>query len=131
MQLWKNKSGESSITERLSSGFGGSSTHAISRPPARCSAAILCANERIRGRENCVAGNQNFPGTWSISIRRSIAEGDQVASEVVLTNGEEVVQAVSFFELRDEKIVRQVDYWPEPYPAPAARAVGRANVTAT
>jgi hypothetical protein len=51
-----------------------------------------------------------------------IAEGNQVASEVVLTYGEEVVQAVSFFELRDGMIVRQVDYWPEPYPAPVGRS---------
>ena len=80
------------------------------------------SRERIRGRENCVAINQNYPGTWSIAIRRLIAEGDQVASEVVLTYAEQVVQAVSFFELRDGKIVRQVDYWPEPYPAPAGRA---------
>ncbi|MEO7909687.1 MAG: nuclear transport factor 2 family protein [Roseiflexaceae bacterium] len=78
--------------------------------------------ERIRGRENYRAMNQNYPGTWSVSIRRLIAEGDQVASEVVLTYGEEFVLAVSFFELRDGKIVRQVDYWPEPYPAPVGRA---------
>ena len=80
------------------------------------------SRERIRGRENYIALNQNYPGTWSIAIRRLIAEGDQVASEVVMTYGEEVVQAVSFFELRDGKIIRQVDYWPEPYPAPAGRA---------
>ncbi len=78
--------------------------------------------ERIRGRENYAAMNQNYPGTWSISIRRLIAEDDQVATEAVLTYGEEVVLAVSFFELRDGKILKQVDYWPEPYPAPADRA---------
>ena len=80
------------------------------------------SRERIRGRENYVAINQNYPGTWSITIRRLIAEGDQVASEVVMTYADQVVQAVSFFELRDGKIVRQVDYWPEPYAAPAERA---------
>jgi ketosteroid isomerase-like protein len=80
------------------------------------------SRERIRGRENYVAINQNYPGTWSISICRLIADGDQVASEVVLTHAEEIVQAVSFFELHDGRIVRQVDYWPEPYPAPAWRA---------
>ena len=80
------------------------------------------SRERIRGRENYVAINQNYPGTWSIAIRRLIAEGDQVASEVVMTYAEQVVPAVSFFELHDGKIIRQVDYWPEPYPAPAGRA---------
>ena len=39
-----------------------------------------------------------------------------------MTYDEQVVQAVSLFELRDGKIVRQVDYWPEPYEAPAWRA---------
>jgi ketosteroid isomerase-like protein len=80
------------------------------------------SRERIRGRENYVAINQNYPGTWSISIRRLIVEDDQAASEVVLRYAEQVVQAVSFFELRDGKIFRQVDYWPDPYPAPAGRA---------
>jgi hypothetical protein len=51
-----------------------------------------------------------------------IGQGDQVASEVTLTWADQTVTVVSFFEIRDGKIYREVDYWPEPYPAPDWRA---------
>lgn len=33
-----------------------------------------------------------------------------------------LVMLIKFFELRDGKIVRETDYWPEPYDAPEWRA---------
>lgn len=79
--------------------------------------------ERIRGRQNFVAVNANYPGRWHIAVVRLLAEGEQVATEVALTNDEgQMVRAVSFFELRNGKILRETDYWPEAYDAPADRA---------
>lgn len=80
------------------------------------------SNERIRGRENFVALNSNYPGRWSAAIKRVIVERDQVASEVVLTWEDQTVTVVSFFAIRDGKIYREVDYWPEAYAAPEWRA---------
>jgi ketosteroid isomerase-like protein len=80
------------------------------------------SNERIRGRENFVALNSNYPGRWSAEIKRVIFERDQVASEVTLTWEDQTVTVVSFFEIRDGKIYREVDYWPEAYAAPDWRA---------
>lgn len=80
------------------------------------------SHERIHGRENFVAVNAHYPGRWRIALRRLIASGDHVATEVVMTSGDETITAVSFFEVRDEKIRRETDYWPEPYDAPAWRA---------
>jgi ketosteroid isomerase-like protein len=80
------------------------------------------SRERIRGRESFVAVNKNYPGRWRISIQRLIASGSQVATEVTLSFDGQVARAVSFFELRDGKIVRETDYWPEPYDAPEWRA---------
>lgn len=84
------------------------------------------SNERIRGRDNFIAVNQNFPGDWQITVERVIVSGDQAASEVSiqLTRAEETRTdvAVSFYELREGKINKEVDYWPNPYPAPAGRA---------
>lgn len=81
------------------------------------------SRERIRGRRNFVAVNANYPGRWHIAVRRLLADGDQVATDVALTSDEgETVHAVSFFELRDGKILRETDYWPEASAAPANRA---------
>lgn len=80
------------------------------------------SGERIRGRENFVAVNRDYPGDWRIEVRRVIAEGERAASEVAVRIGEKVDVAVSFYELREGRIAREVDYWPEPYAAPEGRA---------
>jgi len=80
------------------------------------------SGERIRGRDNFVAVNRAYPGDWSISVRRIVADGARAASEVVVNLDGRTDVAVSFYELRDGKIFHAVDYWPEPYPAPARRA---------
>jgi len=41
--------------------------------------------------------------------------------EVALTRENQTVIATSFYEIRDGRIYREVDYWPEPYPAPEWR----------
>jgi ketosteroid isomerase-like protein len=80
------------------------------------------SNERIRGRANFVALNSNYPGRWAAEVKRVIVQGDQAASEVALTWENQTVVVVSFYEVRDGKIYREVDYWPEPYAAPEWRA---------
>ena len=80
------------------------------------------SRERIRGRENFVAVNANYPGRWRITIERIVACGNTVVTDVSLVSGDETARAVSFFELRDGKIVKETDYWPEPYAAPESRA---------
>ena len=76
------------------------------------------SNERIRGRDNFVALNANYPGRWAAEIKRVIVQNDHVASEVMLTWEKQTVTVVSFYELRGGQIYREVDYWPEPYAAP-------------
>ena len=80
------------------------------------------SNERIRGRENFVALNSNYPGRWSTEVKRVIVQSDQGASDVALTWENQTVVVVSFYEIRDGKIYREVDFWPEPYAAPDGRA---------
>jgi hypothetical protein len=79
------------------------------------------SKERIRGRENFVALNSNYPGRWAAQVKRVIVEGDQAASEVMLTYEDQTVIAVSFYEIREGQIYREVDYWPESYAAPEWR----------
>jgi ketosteroid isomerase-like protein len=79
------------------------------------------SRERMH-KDNFLVVNKNYPGTWHITILRIIAEGDQVASEVKIDIDGRTDYAVSFYELRDGKIIKETDYWPEPYEAPAWRA---------
>ncbi len=79
------------------------------------------SRERMH-KDNFLAVNKNYPGTWRITILRIIAEGDQVATEVRIEIDGRTDYAVSFYELHDGKIIKETDYWPEPYEAPAWRA---------
>ena len=74
--------------------------------------------ERIRGKDNFIAINENYPGDWHIRIIRVVAKGDQAASEVHVDLGGRVEVAASFFELKDGKLWRLTEYWPEAYNAP-------------
>src|SRR5512133_121758 len=51
------------------------------------------SGERIRGRENFVLINTRYPahGRWEFTIHRIFAEGDEVVSDVGVTDG--VIQA--------------------------------------
>ena len=92
----------------------------------------LQSGERIRGRANFVAINEHYPaaGRWHFAVRRLIADGQGVATEVTVTDGVTTAQVITFFELQDGKIVHQTEYWPDPFEAAAWRAqwVERINV---
>ena len=82
------------------------------------------SGERVRGRENFVAINERYPaaGRWSFTVRRLVADEDGVATEVIVTDGARTDRAITFSELRDGRIARQTEYWPDPFEAAAWRA---------
>jgi len=82
------------------------------------------SGERIVGRENALAINQNFPGgTPKMAFRDSVVVGDLVVLQVDLTYADgSVYQAVCIMELRDGKVVTETDYFAEPFAAPQWRA---------
>jgi ketosteroid isomerase-like protein len=82
------------------------------------------SGERIRGRTNFVAINQNYPshGRWQFTVHRIIAEGDEVVSEVDVTDGVITGRAITFSSIRAGKIVQQIEFWPDPFDPPAWRA---------
>ena len=82
------------------------------------------SNERIRGAERFARLNQDYPahGPWQFTLRRLIGSDSEVVSEVVITDGTQRAVAISFFTVEGGRITRLVEYWPEPYPAPANRA---------
>jgi ketosteroid isomerase-like protein len=80
------------------------------------------SRERIRGRQNAMAINQNYPGFPSQTMGRTLAAGDLVTSEVILDYGGQIYHGVSIFEFRDGKVVKETDYFAQPFEAPAWRA---------
>jgi ketosteroid isomerase-like protein len=82
------------------------------------------SGERIVGRDHAIAIEQNFPGGLpSIRFRRTLAGGDLAVLEVELTyaDGSRYL-GVSILELRDGKVVKQTDYYAQPFQAPEWRA---------
>ncbi len=82
------------------------------------------SRERIRGRENFVAINTHYPaaGRWHFTVHRLLADGDEAASEVSVTDGVVVARVITFSTVQDGRILKQREYWPDPYDAPAWRA---------
>ncbi|HEU5295486.1 MAG TPA: nuclear transport factor 2 family protein [Burkholderiaceae bacterium] len=81
------------------------------------------SNERIRGAENFVSVNEQYPttGRWQFKVNRLIAEGSVVVTQVSITDGKQNAEPVSFFTVEGGKITHLLEYWPEPYVAPDNR----------
>ena len=82
------------------------------------------SGERIRGRANFVAINEQYPahGRWEFTIHRIIGEGDEVVSDVGVTDGAITGRVITFSTIRDGKILRQTEFWPDPFEPPDWRA---------
>jgi len=79
------------------------------------------SGERIRGRENFVAINEQYPaaGRWRFTLHRLVADSSGVVTDVTVTDGKVSGRAITFSEVRDSRIIRQTEYWPDPFePAP-------------
>jgi ketosteroid isomerase-like protein len=81
--------------------------------------------ERIRGPERFARMNAEYPahGRWRFTINRIVDAGDaEAVSDVSVTDGVQHGRAISFFTVAEGRIVRAVEFWPEPYEPPATRA---------
>jgi ketosteroid isomerase-like protein len=82
------------------------------------------SNERIRGAANFARMNAEYPshGPWRFEVHRIVASADAAVSDVGVTDGVQTARALSFFSVSEGRITRLVEFWPEPYAAPANRA---------
>jgi SnoaL-like domain len=80
------------------------------------------SGELIRGKANIIAINKNYPGLPTATVRRERADGRLVITEVDLDYGGKIYQAVSIVEIDGGKIVRETEYFAEPFEAPQWRA---------
>jgi len=81
------------------------------------------SSERIRGRENFVAVNVEYPasGPWRFTINHIFGNVTEVVSDVSITDGTQMARAITFHTLQDGLIIKQVEFWPENYPGPENR----------
>ena len=78
------------------------------------------SGERICGRDNYATMNEQYPtttGHWSFTINKLVGSDDEAVSDVSVSDGVQNARAISFFAIREEKIVRMVEFWPEPFAA--------------
>ena len=78
--------------------------------------------ERIRGPENFIALNENYPGTWCCTVRRIDEFADAVVTVTEISDGETSLFAVSYFEVQFGQIVRAEEYFAENGPPPYDRS---------
>ena len=81
------------------------------------------SGERIRGRENFAKLNTAYltQGIWHFTINSIVTEGNLVVSDVSVTDGIRNSRVITFSTIRDGKIWKQVEFWPEPFEAPEWR----------
>lgn len=82
------------------------------------------SGERVRGAENFAKLNTSYPaqGKWRFVVNSIVADGETVVTDVSVTDGVVQDRVIAFSIIRDEKIWKQVEFWPEPFEAPNWRA---------
>ena len=78
--------------------------------------------ERIRGPENFIALNENYPGAWRCTVRRIDEYADTVVTVTEISDGDTSLIAVSFFVVRNGQIARAEEYFADNGPPPHDRS---------
>jgi ketosteroid isomerase-like protein len=78
------------------------------------------SGERIRGRQNIQASRAAQPNAKRFTLRRIVGGGNVWISELVLTYDGQPSYVVSIMEVEDGKVVRETQYFGEPFdPGPS------------
>lgn len=82
------------------------------------------SSEVIMGRENFAAVNTAYPakGRWSFVINSIVCEGEEVVTDVSITDGDIKARAITFSTVQSGLICKQVEFWPDDYEAPKWRS---------
>jgi hypothetical protein len=121
-----------SMAERLESLYASGDTEALARQIPELASEDLVqdwpqSGERIRGRQNVIAVNEHYEGATGTSpkltLRRLVRPGQAWIAEATIDYGDGTpISLVSILETGpDGRIVRQTDYFANPFEAPAWR----------
>jgi hypothetical protein len=80
------------------------------------------SGERIRGRRRIQASRMAQPSKKRFTVRRMLGGGGLWISEFVLTYDEQPVYVVSIMEFEGGKVVRETQYFGEPFEPGRSRA---------
>jgi len=81
------------------------------------------SGERLTSKAACLAVYRGYPGgSPTISPTRISGDGDHWTVESEMHYGPALVHAVSIFEFRNGRIVRETDYFGDPFEPPAWRS---------
>jgi len=80
------------------------------------------SGERIRGRRRIQASRMAQPSKKRFTVRRMLGGGNLWISEIVLTYDEQPVYVVSIMEFEGGKVVRETQYFGEPFEPGRSRA---------
>ena len=80
------------------------------------------SGERIRGRANIQLTRSKQPSTKRFTVRRIVGAGDLWVTEFVLTYDGKPSYTVSIMEFRDDRVLRETQYFADPFEAAAWRA---------
>ena len=80
------------------------------------------SNERMATIDAWRLVNEHYPGTWRATITRLVTQGETVVTVASVFDDTTAVTAISFFTIREGLIQMLVEYWPDPYTAPAWRS---------
>jgi len=80
------------------------------------------SGERILGRRNLQALRSHHPGKPSgFEVKRIVGKGDLWVTEYTILYQGRAAYTVSIMEFRDGKVVRETQYFADPFEAPAWR----------
>jgi len=81
------------------------------------------SGERIVGKQACSLVYKNYPGgSPSYEVRRISGSGDLFVVEAIGRYGADTSYVTNIVEFRDGKIVKQTDYFADPFEAPGWRS---------
>ena len=80
------------------------------------------SGERIRGRQRIRASRMAQPNKKRFAVRRMLGGGGLWISELVLTYDEQPVYVVSIMEFEGGKVVRETQYFGDPFQPGPSRA---------
>ena len=89
------------------------------------------SGERTRGRSNIQNQRASQPSNKRFSVRRIVGSGELWVTEFILTYDNKPSYTVSIMEFKGDKVVRETQYFADPFVAPAFRARWVERIPAT